>query len=922
MARKYVEQCARIMTKPMLFMGFEEWDLFIIIAVAYALFALKLNFGLILLIVGVLGCVLKYGKRGKPAKTLEHYVQWFFNPKIYTALPQAMIESIPGREYPKLNSLQESLPYHAIEGGVVHFKDNSLAVAYELMCPGIEHCCKDQLVVLSGRIESFLTNLEGGRFSYQVHFTMDSDYKSVIEGHAKADISNPLMAKIHRQRVESLEAQMKGQALRRRRCVLFINDKGKEASAVKGLHLFQPRQTKHNLIQDTKTQLKEFLGALKPIEEGLQDAGFSCHRMDTEQVGKLIYKFLNPDRIASGIPMPGLNEKEDIIQQLCCSDLKVDHDSGEYLQFGGYFHKFVTLKSPPESIYPAMLSHITDMDFCEFDVIVNLDIPSLEWSKNKLERYRKWAYGNLSGFFGIVNKDAEMKIKQVEELIEELEISDQKLIRMQMTIHIYGTDIDIVKERTAKVLSRMSDLNGAEGHNERWGAVMPVFLSVLPGWTRESSRQMLIKTRHVSDLLPLFSQFDTHDEPTCIFQNRTSGLVTFDPFSSDLDAYNMVVIGAAGAGKSFTVQQIINQFSKDKIEIFIDLGSSYQRLVHLKGGTYIPLGLKQKFTLNLFDLPEGRGFQELDEEGRQEILSLKTNTIGLMIGGFSQFKFGQIIEDYIAQSIRHMYEVQEKPILSDLKSSLKELAKTHKVWKENHDVIEGLLGIWCKDGQFGAFTDGQSTISLDNNVICFELKGLSSFKKLQAVMFSVITNVIWSKVMGRPELEKIVVCDEAWGILSTPEGASFISECYRTSRKYKFSVISISQSLEEFRANKLLSAAILGNAHTTMILRQNNADAIKNLVEFFDFNEQERALIESLKIKKGIFSEVFLSQKKGMKTVRGIMRICPTPLELWMATTNRDDMNHFESVQKSNPSWETFQVLEQCAHDYPSGKTR
>jgi len=50
--------------------------------------------------------------------------------------------------------------------------------------------------------------------------------------------------------------------------------------------------------------------------------------------------------------------------------------------------------------------------------------------------------------------------------------------------------------------------------------------------------------------------------------------------------------------------------------------------------------------------------------------------------------------------------------------------------------------------QYGHYTDGKSTISLDKNVICFDLKGLEKFERLQACMLTIVTNFVWGKIMS------------------------------------------------------------------------------------------------------------------------------------------------------------------------------
>ena len=44
-------------------------------------------------------------------------------------------------------------------------------------------------------------------------------------------------------------------------------------------------------------------------------------------------------------------------------------------------------------------------------------------------------------------------------------------------------------------------------HDERWGSVKPIFASTLPGWTKESSRWVLLKSAHLADFMPFFCEF-------------------------------------------------------------------------------------------------------------------------------------------------------------------------------------------------------------------------------------------------------------------------------------------------------------------------------------------------------------------------------------------------------------------------------
>jgi type IV secretory pathway VirB4 component len=915
--RAYSEKCLRNLQDRMIVFGFEGWDIFLVLGAALILQIVKVNDLVIWAICGFLSGFLILVKRGKPPNASEHYMEWFFKDKRFTAFEQSFAHIIKGRELDiKLNGLQSLLPYSHFEDGFLVLNDDSLSVAYVITCPSLDNLSSDELIGYSKKIETFLNGLSE-RATYQVFFTLDSDYSKEIAEHKIIKTNHPLIKTMHSQRIERFETLGKEKLFRRRRCYFLVNF-ASTSLGQKRFNFF--KNVKKLTTAQVDEAKKNFRLVLNNIEEGITGAGFGVKPMDEYGLMCLMYKYLNPDRLKQGVECPKPKDNEIFVKQICCSDLCFDEEKGEYAHFGGFYHKYISLKVLPEATFPAMLARLDNLSFPEFDVIVNFEAPEKEWGRQKIESLRKREYGNMQGMFNIVNKDAQTKVGQYEYLLEEIQQSNQKLFRAQVTIHVYAEEFEEIKKKTAEIVRLFSSINGTEMHDERWGSVKPIFVSCLPGWTKESSRWVLLKSAHLADFMPFFSEFKGSGRAECLFYNTTHGLAAYDPFCDELSAFNTIVVGASGSGKSFTINQIINQYSKnDPIEIFIDIGGSYKRQVILKGGEYIDLGLKEKFTINLFDLSQGKRLCDFSEEEQNEILIIKTKTIEQMIGGVGRFNGSdQIVEDYIFRSIQKLYQMKDYPILSDLKEALKAIAEAHKITQQFYEPLVGLLGNWFQGGQYGNYTDGKSTISLDKSVICFDLKGLEKFERLQACMLTIVTNFVWGKIMSEPGRRKFVIFDECWKLLSTPESAKFIAECYRTFRKYGAGAISITQSLNDFLSGGL-EHAILGNSNTRFILRQNSMPAVKGIVNYFNFNEQEQRLIETLRIQKGEYSEVFFSQSIQLQNISAKMVICPTPIEYWVATTDAMDLNYYEKTKKENPNLDMYAVLQKCAKDFPRG---
>ena len=116
--RLYSEKCLRNLQDRMIVFGFEGWDIFMVLGAALILQIVKVNSLVIWGICGVFSGFLILIKRGKPANASEHYMDWFFKDKRFTAIPQVFAHTIKGRDLDlKLTALQEILPYSHFEDG-------------------------------------------------------------------------------------------------------------------------------------------------------------------------------------------------------------------------------------------------------------------------------------------------------------------------------------------------------------------------------------------------------------------------------------------------------------------------------------------------------------------------------------------------------------------------------------------------------------------------------------------------------------------------------------------------------------------------------------------------------------------------------------------------------------------------------------
>lgn len=227
--------------------------------------------------------------------------------------------------------------------------------------------------------------------------------------------------------------------------------------------------------------------------------------------------------------------------------------------------------------------------------------------------------------------------------------------------------------------------------------------------------------------------------------------------------------------------------------------------------------------------------------------------------------------------------------------------------------IGKILNSWCGDSAYGKFVDQPTTLQLDKQIVSFDLKGLDSYPDLQSVCLFIITDYVWREVQKDRSSMKFLVFDECWKLMEHDSAQVFISEVFRTFRKYMASVIAISQNIDDFAKSKA-ATAILPNSSIKWVLKQKGADK-ERLKEALNLNPNEVLLVESLEQERGKFSEAFLIAEDN----RAVVLIESTPLEYWLATTDGRDIGKINEYKKLYPKFDELSLLRKLADDYRIG---
>ena len=797
----------------------------------------------------------------------------------------------------KSNSLSEKLELWGFEEGKLIYKDMSLGSILKLSSKDISCSTDEELNAIHDLTNDFLNGLPAG-LSLQFVQSISQGVGPLLNSHADSVNSSAqsLPMKLLKARIERLsQLDKEGQIPCQSLFLVVRKSFEKKPNPPKKKWFFNKAQEE---VQDfsraiLEPELKTFGQVITDIRQGLETLGIESEMLSEPEVFDLLFDQFNPS-----YPLIGLNfNREDIRDDLILSDMVMSLNG---FALGSTHHRVLSLKIMPDQTFASMSEKLRELPF---DSKLFLTIECLDQDKEtfSLETQRRIAYAMYSGKKGVSDLESAAKLKDIESLLSKRVTGEEKIFSVSLNIVLRNNDEAVLDEQVGKVLQTMRELSGAEGMVETLasGSIFLEF-SLPNARCRERSRRM--NTSVLSDFLPIFGDWSGHKDPRILLRNRRGGILGFDPFSPKLTNFNQVVSGGSGAGKSFLSNILITHLIKDDPRVFIlDIGGSYKRMAENLGGQYIPLGNDSQISMNPFDLTD-KSPEAVDQK-----IKFMTSLVEMMTKEDEASGIGKLERSEIEQSIKSILQEEENPQLHHLMDRLLESAEP------SLKKMGKILGPWCGDSPFGKFVDRPTNLKLEQEIVCFDLKGLESLPDLQAVCLFLITDLVWREVQRDRVNPKFVIFDECWKILENDAGSRFLAEVFRTFRKYKASAIAISQTMDDFARSKIASA-ILPNSSVKWVLKQTGGN-IPSLKEILLLNDRETKLVESVTSKKGYFSEAFLIAGDDKQVVV----VESTPLEYWLATTDPQDLKALELTKSQNPEFTDLELLEFLAEIRPRG---
>jgi len=446
---------------------------------------------------------------------------------------------------------------------------------------------------------------------------------------------------------------------------------------------------------------------------------------------------------------------------------------------------------------------------------------------------------------GLVRDPAlEIAFKDLEDLRDKLQSAQEKMFKLAVYLTTYGDNEKELKE-TENILrsileSRLIYIKPAL-YQQKEG-----FISTSPYGLDRLMIYTSMNTEPLSSIFPFIS-FDLSSNEGILYgiNKHNNSLVLFDRFT--LPNANSVVFAKSGSGKSYAIKlEVLRSLMVGVDVIVLDPENEYQFLAEAVGGSFFNISLATPNHVNPFDLPKPREDELPEDVLRSNIINL-VGLLRIMLGGLTPEEDAIIdralAETYAAKDITPESDPNRWqdniPLLSDLETVLEGMAGTESLVRRLQKFTKGT---------YAKFFNQQTNISMDKHLVVFGIRDVED--EFRPVAMFIVMRYIWSTIRSLIK-KRILVVDEAWWLMQSEDGASFLFGLAKRARKYWLGVTTITQDVNDFMKSDY-GQPIITNSSIQLLLKQSPA-TIEVVKKIFNLTEEEKWMLLESEVGSGLF---------------------------------------------------------------------
>lgn len=498
----------------------------------------------------------------------------------------------------------------------------------------------------------------------------------------------------------------------------------------------------------------------------------------------------------------------------------IDNTNFRYVKVDDKFIVSLSVKSLPETIF--FLDIVKD-----FPIDLNYDA-SLYISKQdpiKVLNSITYNIGAVESELATINKnqrDIDILSKTQNDsaaLRKKIQVENQEIYVFSLILTFYSYDFNslakIISSIRAKFYSKGINL---EVTNFRH---LEFFLSNLPlENNKELLSKMYITTNALANIFPFYNTSFIDEKGVILGYTKENKLCILDIFSNKYENSNICIFGSSGSGKSyFTKLFIIRNYFLNKRQIIFDIEGEYENLCKNLYGEQL---FKDSY-INILQITD----KDIKEE---DFLDKKITKVAEFMTSVAE----DIDSKYLKDKLYKLYG--DFNITNNIDSVIvyednNEMFLEYQIISKNKfptliDLIEYIdnpeqkeILIRLIDNELKFFSK-ETTIKLDSMLYVLNM---SSLIKNTSVVCEIMDYILNNYIN---DTETIIYVDELWKYSKDERILEDIFNMYKTIRKRRGAIVTITQEISDFYEykNGLYANTILNNSSFKFFFKANYSD--------------------------------------------------------------------------------------------------
>ena len=522
-------------------------------------------------------------------------------------------------------------------------------------------------------------------------------------------------------------------------------------------------------------------------------------------------------------------------------DMEIDFN---HIQMGDYYFKTLFVDGYPRFVGPNWLSPIINFEHSLRISTFYYPVDSktvLDKLKKKIGEMEATLYGQMEDR-KVVDPSLKVALSDAQQLQDSIAEGTEKFFHFAMYITMYANSMEALEKISRNVTSTLAAMNVTA----KPATLMQeqAFISSEPCGIDNLYITRNMDTTSLATTFPFVTSELTMDHGIMYGLNQhNKSLVIFDRF--ELENANTVVFAKSGSGKSYFVKlEAIRSLMLGTEVIIIDPEKEYDNLARAVNGAYISFSQDKGNKMNPFELSGAT--EEGDDELRTKLLSLQ-GFLRILFGGVSNIE-GSILDKALILTYREKgitfdprTQKGRPPMLEDLYKVLKGMAEPEARGLANR------LERYIMGSSAGVFNE-ETNFEINNPLTVFSIRDLQD--ELKPMAMYLMLDFIWTKVR-KDKKRRILIVDEAWYMMQSPESAEFMYSIAKRARKYYLGLSTISQDVTDFLNNDM-GRAIITNSSLQMLMKQ-SPTSVDQLQTVFNLSDGEKQFLLNADVGQGLF---------------------------------------------------------------------